>query len=493
VRHHVVSVLFAVAVCALALAAPAQSAFPGANGRIAFAAAGCTESVNPDGTDRRPATQSCQLPQVASSWGPDGRRLAYATGFSIYYVTDGANPVEAANGEEAMNSAGWSPDGSQLVTADAYCEGSNTNCSAWLFTVNLNGGGGTTLQSVSSNVRFRPAGWSPDGTRIAFVDPNLDLRTIKPDGTDVTLIAANVTAADWSPDGSKFVFVRGGEVWRMNRDGSAQVRLTNDTNNIYYDNRYAVWSPDGKKLAVERHVNADGSTDIFTMDADGTSQTDITNTPAVDEHLPTWQPIPLNYARPRGASPFQTYLVPAYKPCTAPNRTHGSPLAFPSCSPPTQASDYLTLGTPDSNGAGANGRASVFYAARTGDAGLEIAISDIRNKADLSDYTGEVQVVSDLRITDRNNTPYPGGPGPGTAQDAPLRTTVACTATAETTIGSACNLTTTVNAVYPGALTAGQRSIWQLGQVHAYDGGADGDAETTADNTLFMDQGLFVP
>jgi hypothetical protein len=411
-------------------------------------------------------------------------------------VTDGANPVEAANGEDAMNSVGWSPDGSQLVTADAYCEGFNTNCSAWLFTVNLNGGGGTTLQSVSSNVRFRPAGWSPDGTRIAFVDPNLDLRTIKPDGSDVTLIAGNVTAADWSPDGSKFVFLRGGEVWRMNANGSGQVGLTNDTNNIYYDNRSAVWSPDGKKVAVERQVNADGTTDIFTMVPDATNQADITNTPSVGEHLPTWQPIPQTYARPKGASPLQAFLVPAYAQCTAANRTHGAPLAFGSCAPPSQTSGTLTVGTPDApqNGQPAKSVAKVFYAARTGDLAITATISDVRKKSDLSDYTGELLLITGLRITDRNNTPNPGGPGPGTVVDTTLPITITCTPTpADNTVGSDCNRTTTVNALYPGALTAGQRSIWALGQVRAYDGGPDGDADTTGDNTLFMDEGIFVP
>ena len=38
----------------------------------------------------------------------------------------------------------------------------------------------------------------------------------------------------------------------------------------------------------------------------------------------------------------------------------------------------------------------------------------------------------------------------------------------------------------------GLRSNWQLDQVKVYDGGADGTA-TTADNTLFMDEGIFAP
>jgi hypothetical protein len=39
----------------------------------------------------------------------------------------------------------------------------------------------------------------------------------------------------------------------------------------------------------------------------------------------------------------------------------------------------------------------------------------------------------------------------------------------------------------------GNRSIWGLGQVEVYDGGADQDADTPADNTPFMKQGVFVP
>jgi hypothetical protein len=38
-----------------------------------------------------------------------------------------------------------------------------------------------------------------------------------------------------------------------------------------------------------------------------------------------------------------------------------------------------------------------------------------------------------------------------------------------------------------------KRSVWELGQVRVDDGGADSDADTTGDNTLFMVQGLFVP
>jgi hypothetical protein len=47
---------------------------------------------------------------------------------------------------------------------------------------------------------------------------------------------------------------------------------------------------------------------------------------------------------PKGATPLRVPFVPAYKQCTAPNRTHGSPLAFASCRPPAPASSFLTVG-----------------------------------------------------------------------------------------------------------------------------------------------------
>jgi hypothetical protein len=48
-------------------------------------------------------------------------------------------------------------------------------------------------------------------------------------------------------------------------------------------------------------------------------------------------------------------------------------------------------------------------------------------------------------------------------------------------------------APYSGSILEGKRAIWQLDQVKVYDGGPDGLASTTGDNTLFMDEGIFVP
>jgi hypothetical protein len=70
---------------------------------------------------------------------------------------------------------------------------------------------------------------------------------------------------------------------------------------------------------------------------------------------------------------------------------------------------------------------------------------------------------------------------------------VPCVADADVRIGSDCSLETTADTLIPGAIRENARAIWQLGQVNVYDGGVDGDADTAADNTPFLTQGVFVP
>jgi hypothetical protein len=205
------------------------------------------------------------------------------------------------------------------------------------------------------------------------------------------------------------------------------------------------------------------------------------------------------YARPKGATPVRVSLVPAYAPCTTPNSRHGAPLASGSCSPPRPASPYLTVGTPDANGQAADSTGSLQLASIPGnpsttadeaDVRVVAAITDVRNTADLSDYTGELEARLTLRITDTANGA--SGSDPATSVDTPLRITIPCTATSSAS-GSACSITTTADSVVPGVVPEGRRSIWELGPVQVFDGGADRLASTTGDNFLFAQQGVFVP
>jgi hypothetical protein len=224
------------------------------------------------------------------------------------------------------------------------------------------------------------------------------------------------------------------------------------------------------------------------------------------------QPVLAAHVRPKGATPIRVPFVPSFNQCTAANRTHGPPLAFPSCNPPTQTSQYLTVGTPDANGAAANAVAFARVAVLVGvpgppddsDVALSGSTTDIRckagvaacgsaNAADGADYTGELQSNAQIRITDHYSAIAPGGgTDPATVIDIPFPTNVACAATASTSIGATCAVDTTANAIVPGAVKDGKRAIVETGQIFAIDGGPDGVVATTPNTTLAV-QGIFIP
>jgi hypothetical protein len=206
------------------------------------------------------------------------------------------------------------------------------------------------------------------------------------------------------------------------------------------------------------------------------------------------------YVRPRGATPLRVSLVPAYAQCSAPNRTHGSPLSNPSCAPPALQPGFLTIGTPDANSAGAQALASLKMTAILGDTSttadeadvnLSVSSTDVRLRTGLDDYTGELQAKIELQITDR--TSGAGGNEPATVQPFPFRFTVPCQTTASGTIGSTCSVNTSADALALGSVTESARTIWQLGDVQLFDGGPDGVAATISGNALFETQGVFAP
>jgi hypothetical protein len=203
------------------------------------------------------------------------------------------------------------------------------------------------------------------------------------------------------------------------------------------------------------------------------------------------------YVRPLAASPVRFPLVIAYGGCVAPNAVHGPPLERPSCAPPAGSSSRLTVGTTDANGAAPAMTGRVRFAARVGDpstvadeadVALLVTVSDVRQAATLDDYPGELELVLDLRVTDKLNG---AAAEPGTMEDRTLRAAIPCEVTADPK-GSNCSLATTLEALIPGVTTEGARAIWALGHVAVNDGGADGDADTQ-DNAQFAVPGVFVP
>ena len=236
------------------------------------------------------------------------------------------------------------------------------------------------------------------------------------------------------------------------------------------------------------------------MNPDGSGPVRVTTNSFLDAQ-PSWQPILSGYPRPAGTGKSTFALVPAYTACTSTNRTHGPPLAHASCNPPAQTSPYLTVGTPDANGKPSAGVSRLVVSTVKGNPStsadeanvtLGTSLTDVLRRSDRTDYAGEIRMYVAVQVTDKNNTPHPGGSGPGTGSFA-LGWTVPCRTTSVTSRGADCVLTTTADALVPGMVKEGARAIWQFLKVRVYDGGGDNDADTAGNNRLFFVQGVFVP
>jgi hypothetical protein len=121
---------------------------------------------------------------------------------------------------------------------------------------------------------------------------------------------------------------------------------------------------------------------------------------------------------------------------------------------------------------------------------LTATISDVRQRADPSQpYLGQLYASVVMRATDRLNGST--STETGTVQDFEFKIPMTCAAQGGTA-GSTCSANTTADALAPGSVVESKRTIWALGQIQVFDGGADGDINTTP-NSVFATQGVFVP
>ncbi len=140
--------------------------------------------------------------------------------------------------------------------------------------------------------------WSCDGSKIVFASNrsgNLDIFTMKPDGTDVT----NITKTSWpetdptySPDGTKIAYASEQhgdfDIMVMKADGSNASDPLHLTTSVDYEVGPS-WSPDGTKIAYQKSSTGSQS-DIFVVSATTPdSIAKITNSSGF-ETTPDWGP-----------------------------------------------------------------------------------------------------------------------------------------------------------------------------------------------------------
>lgn len=192
--------------------------------------------------------------------------------------------------------AAFSPDGTLI----AFARGGDL----WL--ANSDGSGQRRLAKTPNVAEWGPS-WSTDGETLVYsarIDGRRQIRLVHLPTAPSTRIAAS-DSEEWSPvlsrsDKLAFVSSRDGvpAVYVADADGTGVTAFDTTPPAVPpSDIRDLAWSPDGKRLAYTSEAE-DGTTTLVVDD--GTTQVDLSVTPAHDEH-PVWSPTGSRIAYDDGA------------------------------------------------------------------------------------------------------------------------------------------------------------------------------------------------
>jgi Tol biopolymer transport system component len=141
--------------------------------------------------------------------------------------------------------------------------------------------------------------------RIAFFSDrhggDFDIWTMDPDGRHLVNLTAKSKADDfnqsWRADGRRIAFMSNRvtatnpegdyEIFIMKADGSHQRQITFNA----LDDESPAWSPDGRRIVFVRDfdpIEGQIDDDLFTMNANGTEQRNLTSSPGVQDQEPNW-------------------------------------------------------------------------------------------------------------------------------------------------------------------------------------------------------------
>jgi Tol biopolymer transport system component len=307
----VVAAVLAAAVLVLVGTKPAEAAFPGGNGKIAFTSTrdGDNEifAMNPDSTAIEQLTTNTAY-DYHPAWSADGSWMAYISeqdgNAEIYMRSYGGGgfvqTLRLTKNTAYDDHPVFNHDRSKI----AFRSLRDDNYEIYVMDTadSNNDGNGDNQTNLTNNPThdYDPA-FSPDGSKIAFTserDGKRDIYVMDADGTDLVNLTKNAaydSQPNWSPDGSKIAFTStpdgvNSDIYVMNAlDGSEQKRLTKKAAADYDP----AWSPDGKKIAFQS--SRGGDYEIYVMKPRPESRKNrpknLTKNDVVSDSDPDWRPV----------------------------------------------------------------------------------------------------------------------------------------------------------------------------------------------------------
>jgi TolB protein len=240
----------------------------------------------------------CCAPPAVSH---DGLKVAFSIydtlGYSLYTIgIDGSNLKRISSGVQFCGQPAWSADDSKIVFVKNINDYNNIYN---VYVINADGSGETRLTNQNQN--FSPQ-FSPDDNSIFYsssVGNITGIYKMNPDGSNKQLLTPknkSFGAPKISPDGNRLALTSidwmGSQLFVMTMDSSSLKQITFTVEPNHWDSGFAVlgnsdpeWSPDGSKLVYVSYEN--GSPDVFVINADGTGNKRLTDTPLRDEN-PCW-------------------------------------------------------------------------------------------------------------------------------------------------------------------------------------------------------------